>query len=102
MQIKTTVNIMSHMSEWLSSINQQVLVRMWTKGNPFAVLVGVETGVSSVEGSIEILQNIKNGSGSMSEGNQNTNLKEHKHPNVHCSVIYNRQDKDAGQVSISR
>ena len=27
--------------------------------------------------------------------------KEHKHPYVHCSVIYNHQDKEAAQVSIN-
>ena len=41
-------------------------------------------------------------SGNISEGTQNTNLKEHKHPYVHCSVIYNSQDMEAAQVSISR
>ena len=34
--------------------------------------------------------------------NQNTKSKGHKHPYVHCSVIYNRQDMEAAQVSISR
>ena len=38
----------------------------------------------------------------ISEGTQNTNLKEHKHPYVYCSVIYNRRDMEAAQVSISR
>ena len=33
---------------------------------------------------------------------QNTNLREHKHPYVHCSVIYSHQDMEAAQVSISR
>ena len=33
---------------------------------------------------------------------QNTNLKEHKHPYVRCSVIYNHQDMEAAQVSINR
>ena len=28
--------------------------------------------------------------------------KEHKHPHVHCSVIYNRQGMEAAQVSINR
>ena len=46
------------------------------------------------------LRNIKNGStfwptnptsGNISKGTQNTNLKEHKHPYVHCSVIYNQE-----------
>ena len=33
---------------------------------------------------------------------QNTNSKEHKHPSVHCSIIYNRQEMEAAQVSINR
>ena len=33
---------------------------------------------------------------------QNTNLKECKHSYVHCSVIYNGQNMEAAQVSISR
>ena len=61
--------------------------------------------------SMEILQKIKNGSafqpsyptsGNISEGTQNSNSKEHKPPYVHCSVIYNHQDKEAAQVPISR
>ena len=40
--------------------------------------------------------------GTISEETQNTNLKEHKHPCVHCSIIYNHQDMEAAQVSISR
>ena len=34
--------------------------------------------------------------------NPNTNSKEHKHRYVHCSIIYNCQDMEAAQVSISR
>ena len=56
----------------------------------------MQTGVATVESSMEIPQKIKNGSafwpndsGNISEGTQNTNLKEHKHPYVHCSIIYN-------------
>ena len=41
-------------------------------------------------------------SGSISEENQNINLKEYRHPYVHCSVIYRRQDIEAAQVPISR
>ena len=32
----------------------------------------------------------------------NSNSEEHKHPYGFCSVIYNRQDMEAAQVSISR
>ena len=34
--------------------------------------------------------------------NRNTDSKEHKHPYVHCSIIYNSQDMETAQVSISR
>ena len=37
----------------------------------------------------------------MSEGTQNTNSKEHKHPYVHCSITYNHQGMEAAQVSMS-
>ena len=38
----------------------------------------------------------------ISEGTQITSLKEHKHPYIHYSIIYNCQDMEAAQVSISR
>ena len=37
-----------------------------------------------------------------SKETQDTNSKEHRYPYVHCSIIYNCQDKEAAQVSISR
>ena len=39
-----------------------MLVRIWRKGNPFALLVGIQTGAATVESSVEIPQKIKNGS----------------------------------------
>ena len=56
----------------------------------------MKIGAATVENSVEITQNIKNvsvfwpsdpTSGNISEGTQNMNLKEHKHPYVHCSII---------------
>ena len=35
---------------------------MWRKGDLFALLVGMQTGVTTVEGSMEIPQKTKNGS----------------------------------------
>ena len=84
---------------------------MWRKGNTFALLVGMQTGAATVESTMEIPQKIKNrpafppsypSSGNISEGTQNTNSKEHKHTYVHCSIIYNCQDMEAAQLSISR
>ena len=62
---------------------------MWRKGNPFALLMGMQTGTATVESRMEILPKIKKGStfcptdptsGNISRGTQNTNSKEHKHP----------------------
>ena len=75
------------------------------------LLLGMQTGVATVEISMEIPQKIKNGSairpsdptfGSIHEGTENTNSKEHKHPYVHCSVVYNHQDNEVAQMSISK
>ena len=66
--------------------------------NPFALFVGMQIGAATVESSMEIPQTIKTGSafqpgdlasGTISKETQNTNSKEHKHPYVHCSIIYN-------------
>ena len=40
---------------------QQVLEKMWRKGNPSALLVGMQTGAATVENSMEIPQKPKNG-----------------------------------------
>ena len=39
---------------------QQVLTRMWRKGNPFTPSVGMQIGAATVESSVEILQKMKN------------------------------------------
>ena len=38
-----------------------MLVRMWRKENPNALLVGMQTGAATVENSMEFPQKIKNG-----------------------------------------
>ena len=70
----------------------------------------MQTGADTVENHMEVPQKIKNESAfwpsdptseNISKGNQNTNLKEHKHPYAHWNVIYNSQYMEAAQVSIS-
>ena len=86
-------------------------MRMWRKGNPFALLVGMQIGEATVESSVEIPQKIKNGSafwpkdptsGNICEGTQHTNSKEHKHPYLHHTIFYICQDMEVAQVYISR
>ena len=43
------------------SNKQQVLERVWRKGNPSALLVGLQTGTTTVENSMEFPQKTKNG-----------------------------------------
>ena len=38
-----------------------MLVRMWIKGNTYALLMGKQIGAATMENSMEGLQNIKNG-----------------------------------------
>ena len=56
--------MISHLSEWPSSINQQTASagEDVEKGEPFALLVELQTGAATVESTMEILQKIKNGS----------------------------------------
>ena len=43
-----------------SNAIRQVLVRMWRKRNPHVLLVGMQTGVATVEDSMEFPQKVKN------------------------------------------
>ena len=42
----------------LYKINKQALERMWRKGNPSALLVGMQTGATTMENSTEFHQKI--------------------------------------------
>ena len=73
---------------------------MWRKGNPSALLVGMQTGIATVENSMEFPQKTKNGTAFWPENSTaesiplefwNTNSKEPMHPYVHSSIIYNSQ-----------
>ena len=115
MQVKIT-GVRYHLTPVRMAIISKSTSQCWQGcgergSDPFALLVGMQTGASTVESNIEIPQKIKNGSafwpkdltsGNTSKGSQNTVVKEHKHPYVHCSVIYNHQDMEATQVFISK
>ena len=89
---------------------------MWRKGNPYALLVGIQIGADTMENSMEIPQKIKNRTttqssnctpGYLSRENKNTNSKIYMQPHAHlyykhCNIIYNSQDMEATQASISR
>ena len=63
MHIKTTMKIPLHTHEnghHKQSNKQQVLEKMWGKGNPSTLLVGMQTGAAPVENNMEFPQKIKN------------------------------------------
>ena len=64
MQIKTTMRYHLtpvRMAIINKSTKKQVLARLWRKGNPSALLVGIQTGAATVENSMEFPKKTKNG-----------------------------------------
>ena len=59
MQIKTTVKYHLTLIRMAASVNQQVLEKMWRKGNTFALLVVMQIGIATVESNMELPQNLK-------------------------------------------
>ena len=85
---------------------QQMLASMQRKGNPLALLVGMQTGAATVENSMEIPQKIKN-TNTLRPVNCTTRYlpkgyrcgvsKGHMHPNVYSSTINNSQSMERAQ-----
>ena len=84
---------------------------MQRKGKLCEPFVGLQTGAATVRAVWSFLKNLKIELsydpvipllGICPKKPENTNLKEHKHPCVHCSVIYHCKDMEAAQVPISR
>ena len=84
-----------------------MFMRMQRKGNPFALLVGTQTDVATVEYSMEVPQKIKNrttlGPSNcttryFSKRYQNADLKEDMHPNVYSSAINRSQSMERAQM----
>ena len=79
-----------------------MLERVWRKGNPLSLLIGMYIGATTTESSVEVPQNTKNRT-TMQSSNPtpghlsrvNNNLKRYMYPNVHCSTVYDSQDMEA-------
>ena len=90
-KLKAQWDIVSQLSECLSSINQKIMSagEDMEKGEGFCTVGGNANWCSHCESSMKLPQKIKNGTalwprdsipGNLSKETQNTNLKEHKHP----------------------
>jgi len=88
-----------------------MLARMQRKGNPLALLVGMQAGAATVENSMEVPQKVKNNLlynpgiaplGIYPKEYKVTNVKGCMHPYVYCSIIYKSQDMEAAQVFADR
>ena len=75
---------------------------MWRKGNPFTLLVEMQTSTATMENSVEIplktgtrtaIRHSNPTAGHTHQGNQNS--KRHVYPNVHRSTVFNSQDMEA-------
>ena len=86
-----------------------MLVSMWRKRIPFALLMGMQTGAAVLENSMEIPQKIKNKT-TLQPSNCTTRYlpkgyrcavsKGHMHLNVYSSAIDNSQSMERAQMSI--
>ena len=79
------------------------------KGNPFALLVGMQTGAATLENSVEVPQKINRTTlrpsnctiRNLSKGYKNADSKGHMHPNVYSSAINNSQIMERVQTAIN-
>ena len=80
---------------------------MRRKGNPLALLVGMQTGAAPLENSVEAPQNVKNRivfqSGNcttryLSKGHKNADSKGYMDPSIYSSTINNSQSMERAHV----
>ena len=85
-----------------------MLARMERKKNPFALLVGMQSGAATLENRMEVLQKVKNRTilqpsncttRYLSKGYENADSKGHMHPNVYSSTVNNSQIMERVQMS---
>ena len=84
------------------------MIRMWRKGHPLALLVGMLTSTTTLENSMEFPQKVKNRTTLQSsngttmylpKGYKNTDSKGYMHPDVYRSSINNSQNVERAQMS---
>ena len=84
-----------------------MLERLWRKGNPHSLLMGMQTGANTMENSVETSQKIRNRNpiqpsypttGYFSKELEINKTDRFMHPYVHCSIIHYNQGVEATQL----
>ena len=87
-----------------------MLTKLWRKRDPLMLLVRMQSGIATVENSMELLQKVKNrtilrssncGSGYLPKEYKSNNSKGYMQPCVYSSIIRSCQDMKVAQVSIN-
>ena len=113
MKIKTTMRY--HLTPAkIAIINQKCNTcwrGLWRKGNPYSLLVGMQTGTATMENNMAVPQKIKNivpiwpknlSPGYLPEKLKNMYLQRYMHHYVHCSIIHGGQGRETSKLSFDR
>ena len=113
-QIKTTMRY--HLTPVrMAKINNSGNSRYWWRcgergTNPLALLVGMQTGAVTLENNVEVPQEVKNRATLwpsncttryLSKGHKHSDLKGHMHHNVYSNNVYNGQNMERAQMSMT-
>ena len=88
-----------------------MLVRMWRKGNPLTLLVGMQAGVATLENSMGVPQDFKNRAtlrpsncptGYLPQRYRRSKKKGHMHPSVHSSIVHNSHTVEGAEMPFNR
>ena len=78
-----------------------MLERVWRKGNPLTLLVGMQTSTATMENSVEIPKKLQielpydPAIPLLGIQTEETRIERHVYPNVPRSTVYNSQDVEA-------
>ena len=88
-----------------------MLESIWRKGNPLALLVGIQTGIASLENCVEGPQRVNNRAtlqpsnctvGDLPQRYRCNEMPGHLHPDVYSSNGHDSQTVEGASVSIER
>ena len=78
----------------------QMLARVWRKGNPSTLFLGMQVRTAIAKNSMEVPSKIKQSEHMIQQSHswacigENHNSKRYMYPNIHGSAIYNTQDRE--------